>query len=74
MLRLYALWIPSFEVRVLTWQSLLKQGNGEGSGEEFQSYIIGGMWNNEDGTLLYNTKKEVSARPILARTEFRRRI
>ena len=28
MFRFYTLWIPFFEVRVLPWQSLLKQGHG----------------------------------------------
>ena len=32
MFRFYALWIPFFEVRVLPWKSLLKQGHWEGAG------------------------------------------
>ena len=32
--RFYALWIPFFEVRVLPWQSFLKQGHGGGLGGE----------------------------------------
>ena len=47
---------------------------GEVQGEEVQPYIICGLWNNEDITLLDNTKKEVVAGPILARAEFSRRI
>ena len=35
--RSYALLIPFFEVRVLPWQSLLKQGHEEGAGDTFQS-------------------------------------
>ena len=44
MFRFYALWIPFFEVRVLPWQSLLKQGHEEGVGEAVQYYIICGIY------------------------------
>ena len=35
--RFYTLWIPFFEVRVLPWQSVLKQGHRECAGEAVQS-------------------------------------
>ena len=54
MFRLYALWISFFEVQVLPWQILLKQGHKEGEGEAVQYYIIRGMWNNKDITLMDN--------------------
>ena len=38
--RFCALWISFFEVRVLPWQSLLKQGHGKGPGEAVQYHII----------------------------------
>ena len=59
MFRFYSLGIPFFEVRVLPWQSLIKQGHREGAGEAVQSYIICELCNNEDFTLLENIKKEV---------------
>ena len=74
MFRFYALWIPLFQVGVLPWKSLLKQGHGEVVGEALQSYIICELWDNEDSTLLYNIKKGVVAGPILACTKFIRRM
>ena len=57
MFRFYDLWIPFFEVQVLPCQSLLRQGHGEGAGEVVQSYIICGLWNNYDSTLMDNIKR-----------------
>ena len=37
MFRFYAMCIPFFEVQVLPWQSLLKQGHMVGAGEAVQS-------------------------------------
>ena len=47
MFRFYALWIPFFEIQMLLWQILLKQGHGEGAREEFQSYIICVIFNEK---------------------------
>ena len=67
---LYILWIPLYELRILTFRQLLKHVPPSGTPQYIPGVIIGKRWETQHYTLQADLKSKIQKYSVLMRPEF----